>query len=151
MRNTPTDLELLDHIYETYYQDFLNFIPEKPSRVARIHVPLDLQKIATHFKTDINIIFGRLYYDLNHKYSYRDSGGLPVKLFNPEVHGTIPGEKEGTSIPKKDIDCVQFLYFVLAGLRDEDNKYSTMKIISWVSAATAVISLLISIIALARS
>lgn len=153
MRNTPTDLEILDHIYETYYQDYMNFLPEKPNRVARILVPLDLQKIATHFNIDINILFGRFYYDMNHKYNYKDSGGVPVKLFQSEVRGSLPHHTEkNKTVPHKDVDCIQFLYLasILADLRDENRKYNRANLISWISATAAIISLVISIVALAK-
>lgn len=153
MRNTPTDLEILDHIYNEYYQDFLNFLPEKPTRVDRILVPLDLQKIGTHFKMDINILFGRFYYDMNHKYSYKDGAGIPVKLFLNEVRGSLPHHTEkNKTVPTKNVDCIQFLYLasVVADLRHEHRKYTRANLISWISATAAIISIVISIVALAK-
>ena len=66
----PTDREILQEIYDRHYETYVSFSKEKPSRSAKIMVPIDIEIIAKHFKVDVDIIFGRLYYHLEKKFGY---------------------------------------------------------------------------------
>ena len=95
---------------------------------------------------DINILFGRFYYDMNRKYSYKDSGGIPVKLFLNEHRGNLPHETEkNKTVTHREVDCVQFLYLasILADLRDKEKKYNRANLISWIAAVVSAISVVI--------
>lgn len=149
MKKTPTDLEILDFIYNKYYQEYISFNKDKPQRETKIFVPLDIDKIASNFDVDKDIIFGRLYYHLNNMYSYkRDS--VTVSFFQNEILGAIGGAGEITRIVKKDIHAINFPYAasVLASLRDENKKYKTATLIGWISTGISLIAIVISIIAL---
>ena len=78
---------------------------------------------------DVDIIFGRLYYHLEKKYSYKRQDGSRVCLFTP--------------VAGKDRNCVNFplMASVLADLRRKNRKYKIGIII-------AVLTVIISIIAI---
>lgn len=69
MKHPPTDLKLLEHIYNAYYDTFVSFSRDNPSRGTKVYVPIQIQEIADHFGIDGDIIHGRLYYSLDQKYS----------------------------------------------------------------------------------
>lgn len=146
MRNTPTDLQLLEYIYTKYYQEYINYVPEKRQRVERIYVPLDLQRMATHFKVDINILFGRLYYHLDYKYAYKKDDGKRVAFFQNELHGDIYDVADGKHKAHRDVDCINFPYLtaVVANLREERKKYTEAAIIAACSVLISAIALLVS-------
>ncbi len=126
MPRTPTDLQILDRIYERYYASFTAFDEGKPQRSARIYVPIDVAELATHFGVDADIIFGRLYYHLEKKHGYKASDGADVPFFALRVGG--------------DAHCVNFPYLasVLADLRSGDRKYR-------LATGMAVVSFVISV------
>jgi hypothetical protein len=137
MAATPTDLQILQFIYNEYYKSFSSFVKENPTRVTKMYVPIDVDMIGEHFKIDGDIIFGRLYYHLNHKYSYKPDQNVSVDFFA----NTMRAENG-----KTDMHCVHFPYLasVLADLKDENKKF-------WWSAVLAIASLIISVIAIAIS
>jgi len=82
VQNSPTDLELLEEIYRRYYKSFTEFNEVTPERDSKIYVPIDIKSIAHHFNIDGDIIFGRLYYHLNPKFSVRtDNANAPFFRF----------------------------------------------------------------------
>lgn len=126
MKKPPTDLEILEYIYERYYSTFISFSREKPNRSSKVYVPIDIEAIAKRFKVDPDIIFGRLYYHLESKYGFTWPDGLNVHFF----------------CLQKDTDkhSVQFplLATVIASLREERNKHL---LATWLSIAAIIISL----------
>jgi hypothetical protein len=151
MRKTPTDLEILDLIYNDYYRTYLNFNKDNPQRETKIYVPIDIDKIANTLNVDNDIIFGRLYYHLNYKYSYKKDG-VTVPFFQDVILGANKAPGKITTIVKKEIHAINFPYMasVLATLRDEDRKFRTATWIAAISAGISLVSILISIIALAK-
>jgi hypothetical protein len=129
----PTDLKLLSHIYDSYYQTFSNYSKHEPDRAAKIYVPIDCAKVAEHLGVDPDIVFGRLYYHLENKYGYKQSDGARVHFFALRIG--------------KDIKCVNFplLSSVVAGLREESSKFWLATWISLVALALSVLSLGISV------
>jgi hypothetical protein len=129
MKKIPTDIEILEKIYRRYYDEFSAFSSDSPSRSAKVYVPIDIAELAKHFRVDVDIIFGRLYYHLEKKYGYTQSDNSKVHLF---------ALKAGA-----DTHCVHFplLAAVLAGLRDEKNKHR------W-AIGLAIVSLVLSIISI---
>lgn len=61
----PTDLAILEVIYDRYYDAFAQYAPR--DRAAKNYVRIDIPTIATHFNVDPDIVFGRLYYHLHQK------------------------------------------------------------------------------------
>jgi len=111
MRKAPTDLKILKSIYNKYYQQYAAYNDDNKTRSSKIHVPIDIEKLAEQMNIDCDIIFGRLYYHLNQKYSYEDPRGARVDMFSMRVG--------------KDRHCIHFPYMasVLASLQSDNQKY----------------------------
>ena len=79
------------------------------------------------------IQFGRLYYHLNKKYSYKNNDGSIVEFF-ARVIGV-------------DKNCIHFPYMasVLADLKYENRKYRTATIIALVALGISLVSLSIAL------
>lgn len=129
----PTDLDLLEAIHSRYYPDFLAFDKEKPTRSAKIYVPIEITEVAQSLGQDAYSVLVRLQHDLNHRYEYRDDNGRKVAFFSRQVG-------------KRDRECVNFPYLeaVLAKLRYENRKFKTATMI-------AVVSLVVSLMALVHT
>jgi hypothetical protein len=128
----PTDLQILERIYDRYYSTFAGYSKEAADRKAKIYVPIDIVAISQDLAVDGDIVFGRLYYHLEEKYGYTRSKGDRVHFFAVELGG--------------DRHCINFplMASVLAGLQEENRKY---QLSIWV----AVISLIVSIVAICVS
>ncbi len=128
----PTDLDVLNTIYDLYHPDFVAFEKGDGSRETKIHVPIDCKKIAKKLKVDPDIIFGRLYYHLNKQYSYKQPDGSNVSFFALKIGN--------------DSKCINFplMTSVLAGLRQEKRRF-------WIGTTIAIFALMVSIISLTIS
>ena len=124
----PTDLEILEYIYKNYYQVFESFDRSNPQRDAKIYVPIDCKDIGNHFKVDSDIIFGRLYYHLEKKYSY-SSDNATVHFFANRL--------------KEDIKCINFPYMasVLSELQDNQRKFTFSLVVSVIAISLSSLSL----------
>jgi hypothetical protein len=133
MRRPPTDLEILEEIYRRYYPVFVDPRRLEKNPHGKIHVPIDLAAIAAHFGTDLDIIFGRLYYHLNAKHSF-DQDGSRVDLFCLQVGG--------------ERHCIQFplLASLAADLRDQRNQYLWTLWLSIIATVLSVLALGVSIL-----
>ena len=129
MKKTPTDLELLGAIYDRYYDQFLEYSEENSDRESKIYVPIDCASIAERLGVDGDIVFGRLYYDLDNRYGYTKGDGTKVSFF--------------AFVVGKDRHCVNLplLASVLAGLRHENKRFM---VTTWI----AIIALIISSVSL---
>lgn len=125
MKWPPTDLELLEEIYKRYYSVFAGHSREEPTRSTKMFVPINIRELADHFNVDADIVFGRLYYDLEPKYGFENSDGTKVPFFYLKT-----GD---------DTNVVHFplLASVVAKLRDERKKHL---IATWISISALVIS-----------
>lgn len=81
MSKIPTDLEIIEDIYYRYFEEFRSYAKEQPDRIARIRVPVDLEEIADACGVEEELIFGRIYYHFNKKYSYKDENGETTTFF----------------------------------------------------------------------
>jgi hypothetical protein len=109
MKKLPTDRQVLRCIYDMYKAEYPG-VPGSDGRpINDPFLPVNLNHIAGHLGCPPEIIFGRLYYHLNHKYSYERRENVDVSFFYVEFKGRT--------------HCVQFplLASVLASL-DEDNR-----------------------------
>jgi hypothetical protein len=134
MKNLPTDLQILNYIYDTYYKQFIEFSKDNPTRSASIFVPIDIEMIANNFGVHVDIIFGRLYYHLEKKYGYQNKNGTGVPFFALKVGS--------------DKYCINFPYMasVLANLRDKEEKDKLTTSRSTWALLIAAISVIVSII-----
>ncbi len=125
----PTERELLLEIYRVNYDSFKAYSEQNKTRSTKIWVPINLEMLARKFRTDPDIIFGRLYYHLNEKYSHTASDGSKAEFFAIRIGG--------------DNHCVNFPYLssILGGLQDEQRKFV-------IATGIACISLLLSIVSI---
>lgn len=132
MKHSPTDIDILDNIYNNYYKEFSLYSKDKPNRQTKIYIPINIKKIADALKVDEDIIFGRLYYDFEKRFGYKQDDGSSVHFFS--------------LIVGNDRHCINFPYAasVLANMRDEKKKYR-------VSTGISVLSLIISIVSICLS
>ena len=134
MRPLPTDREILEVIYQRYYDTFASYSKESPDRETKIYVPVDLEGVATELGVDNDIVFGRLYYHLEQKHGYKRDDGTNVHFFSRYV--------------KDDRHCVNFplLASVLAGLQTEHMRFRLATAVSIISLCVAVAALAISLL-----
>jgi len=133
MKKIPTDLDILDAIYRSYYDEFCNYSEDDPKRSSKIFVPVDLQRIARQLDVDSEIVFGRLYYDLENRYGFKTGDNASVSFFAMKVGG--------------DRHAINFPYMtsVLAVLREENRKYRIATTMAFVSLGISIISFSISV------
>jgi hypothetical protein len=83
----PTDRKILQTIHDRYLGEFGKIDKDSPEpiRSSKIYGPIDCKAVATKLGVDPDIIFGRLYYHLNRKYSYTQDDGSKVDLFTMKV------------------------------------------------------------------
>lgn len=134
MKRLPTDLKILNAIYEQYYETFTSFNEEHKTRNSKVYVPIDIKPIAESLGVDGDIVFGRLYYHLDKKYAYRKENAVKVPFFEKNFNN----EKHIINFP--------LMASVLADLRDQEIKYlKTTKIASF-SVIISILAVLISIL-----
>jgi len=134
MKRLPTDLEILNAIYERYYEIFAQYTDGDDSRSTKIYVPIDIKQIAEDLKVDGDIVFGRLYYHLEKKHGYRQGDGSLAPFFSLSVGGSS--------------HCINFplAASVLADLRDQAKKHNVATWIAVGSLIISIVSIVISII-----
>jgi len=132
MSRIPTDLEIMEELYERYFESFRKYATEDPDRIARIRVPINVQEVAEACGVEEDMIFGRIFYHFNKKYSYKDEKGNVTTFF-------ITDKFEGLSVN------FPIVASVLADLRTEKRKTDNFLFISSSALAMSVIALLIAI------
>jgi hypothetical protein len=132
MEHIPTDLEILEDIYYRYYEEYKKYATEEPDRIARIRVPVDMQEIATACGVEEDMIFGRMFYHFNKKYSYKDDKGNITTFF-------MTDKFEGLSVN------FPLVASILADLNLEKRKTDTFLMISGGAALVSLIALVVSI------
>ena len=135
MTKIPTDLKILGVIYDRYYANFQAYSNASEIRSSKIYVPIDVEVLARSLNVDVDIVFGRLYYHLNEKFSYKKDDGSRVEFFAISVG--------------HDKNCINFPYLasVLADLTDQNRKHLTATLIAVLSLTIAILSIIISIFA----
>ncbi len=129
----PTDLALLDEIYKMNYGQFVDFSDANKQRSSKIWVPIDIETLARKFGLDPDIVFGRLYYHLNEKFSFQNSEGSKSEFFAMRIGS--------------DRHCINFPYLssIVASLKDERMKFLTATLIAGFSLAISLISIFIAV------
>jgi hypothetical protein len=135
MRRLPTDFEILNTIYERYYEEFASFARDEPGRPTKNFVSIDTKVLGGDMGVDGDIIFTRLYYYLDNRHGYKQDDGRTVHLFTRTLND----------------DVGQFINFpyaasILASLRDENRKYRLATCMAGVSLLLSVVSLVVSIL-----
>lgn len=127
MKKIPTDLEILQEIYESYYDAYRTYARRDPDNITTLRVLVNLNKVARACGVEEDMIFGRIYYHFNKKYSYKNKKGEIVSFF---------------STPKYDRLGVNFplLAAILADLKAEQEKRDE-------SISLAVFAIILSVVA----
>src|SRR5688572_15136054 len=99
---SPTDFEILKLIRDHYYNSFISFDKNVPNRLSKIYVPIDVDLIAEKLSVGGDIIFERLYYYLDKKYSYKNEDGSLVKFFTNSLHSGANKERHLINFPLLD-------------------------------------------------
>lgn len=80
-----TDREIFECLFSAYASEF-ELAQSAPDRDGnKIYVPIDVKNVAQLLDNDPHVLFGRLYYHLDPKYRYEQSGGALVHLFALQV------------------------------------------------------------------
>ena len=138
LRNAPTDLELLEEIYRRYYETFANYSNPRPERDCKVYVPIDVESLAEHFGVDGDIIFGRLYYHMNPKFSV-STGNAEARFFRFLNGENTPGRHR-----------VQFpmLASAVATMRESRNQFLWATGLAIGSLAFSVVALCFALVGL---
>ena len=129
----PTDREILKTIYEMYASEYPKYIEGEVRGVNDPFVPIDIWEIADKLHAQPELIFGRIYYHLNPKYSY-DKVTFYIVSFRDE---------NDNEIIKKSIHF-PLLSSILAGLNEERLKFFTPITISFLVFLVAASAVFIS-------
>lgn len=131
----PTDLEILNAIYNRYYDTFIAYSRDvKMARVSKVLVPIDIEAIASVFKVNPDIVFGRLYFHLEPKHGYTKDDEARVVFFEKEIAG---GDRHVVNFP--------LLSSVLAGLRYEHKKQRDATGLAIAALVLSLVSIVISV------
>ncbi|MDP6548522.1 MAG: hypothetical protein QF659_00415 [Dehalococcoidia bacterium] len=133
MKRTPTDLAILNVIYESYYDTFPNYENDPSSRSTYLFVPIDIEALAKNLRVNKEIIFGRLYYHLEARYGYKQDDGARVHFFALNMG--------------RHHHRVHFPYLasVLASLREEHHRFQTVTLLALGSFLISVLAVSISV------
>lgn len=120
--NIPTERQVLRCIYDTYAPSF----PTKASTAGTVMIETDIEALAAKLKCDKHMLFGYLYYYLDHKYAYPTGENSSVKLFAVKA-----GElKHAVNLP--------YLAAILATADQEHSKFAWSLGVSLVALALSV-------------
>lgn len=110
MNKLPTDRAILKCIYRMYESAYPGVQPESPRGENDPYLAIDVPAVAAKLRCKPELLFGRLYYHLDHKHRYKQDNGALVPLFYLKV-----GEKR---------HAVHFPYLaaILAGHEQEHRK-----------------------------
>lgn len=133
MAAIPTDERMLAEIYRRYLRTFSDWSDENRTRTAKIWVPIDIEALAKRFRSDPDLIFGRLYYHMNEKYGSSTGDGDRVNFFNMRLG--------------QDRHCVNFplLTSVLSDLQDDKKRFLISSRLAGLSLIVSSASILIAI------
>ena len=133
MTAVPTDLKIFETLYRKYAEDFAVRSKASEAGQSKIYVPIDVDGVAKELGTDAHILFGRLYYHLDHRYRYKQDNGAMVHLFAI----VVGAEKH----------CINYPYLagLLADYRLQDRRKQWALGISILSIAIAAAALLAQI------
>jgi hypothetical protein len=85
MMKISTDREIFEALQSMYAAAFEAAQVASDKNGNRIYVPIDVAEVARRIGNDPHVLFGRLYYHLDAKYRYEQSGGAIVHLFALQV------------------------------------------------------------------
>jgi hypothetical protein len=131
MEEIPTDFEILEDIYYRYYDEFRTYAKKEPDRIARIRVPIDVEEVANACGVEEDMIFGRIFYHFNKKYSYKDEKGEITTFFTTDKF-------EGLSVN------FPLVASILADMHAQKKRKDTFTLISGTAIAISLIALFVA-------
>jgi len=121
-KRIPTEREVLRCIYDTYEPSF----PGEGASINKVMVAIDIEALAAKLGCDKHVLFGYLYYHLDHKYRYESGENAKVHLFAPRA-----GElRHAINLP--------YLAAILAGQDQEHSKFVWSLGVSLVALALSI-------------
>lgn len=130
-RPIPTEREVLRAIYEMY----VDLFADGNATEGKSFIPIDVPAVAKRLSCDTNLLFGYLYYYLEHKYRYKGSGDTIVSLFAMQIGGVCHAINFG------------YLAAILAGHDQEHSKYRWSLSISLIALALSVGAIVAQVVA----
>jgi hypothetical protein len=130
MRPLPTDLQILEAIYDRYYDEFQSFTTATPDRQAKNYVSIDIPALASKLQVDPDIVFGRLHYHLQEQHGFERKSGhstVYVPFFTKEFGGNH------VNFP--------LLSSVLASLREDERRFRSDRALSIVAIVFSVVAI----------
>ena len=121
-KSIPTERQVLRCIYDMYESSF----PIKGPSIGKVFIEIDIEVVAAKLSCDKHILFGYLYYHLDHKYRYKTGENSSTHLFTPQA-----GElRHAINLP--------YLAAILAGQDQEHSKFIWSLGVSLVALALSV-------------
>jgi hypothetical protein len=126
MTKLSTDREILECIYSDHSEAFSNVQLGPDKDASKIYVPIDIPAIAERIDNNAHVLFGRLYYHLDHKYRYKQDNDAWVHLFAFKV-----GDSR---------HCINYPYLA-AILSQHREQHSASRVTFWLAVAALALSL----------
>ncbi|MAO63698.1 MAG: hypothetical protein CL666_01730 [Balneola sp.] len=133
MSKIPTDFEIMEEIHDRYYDTFRKYATEEPDRIARIRVPIKINEVAEAIGVEQDMIFGRVFYHFNKKYSYKDEKGDITTFF-------ITDKFEGLSVN------FALVASTLAEMKQEKQKADQYLIVSGTAIALSIFAIILAVL-----
>ena len=130
-KRVPTERQVLRCIYDLYEPRF----PVEGSSFGKALVQIDMEAVANRLRCEKNVLFGYLYYHLDHKYRYPSGEKAFVHLFVP----TAGDLKNAVNLP--------YLAAILAGLDQEHSKFAWSLGVSLIALALSVGAIVAQLVA----
>jgi hypothetical protein len=120
----PTERKVLRFIYDMNESKYLEEV--KKSNIGQVMVPIDLDAVSSKLGCSKYLLFGYLYYHLDHKHRYKSGENASVHLFAPRA-GAL---QNAVNFP--------YLAAILAGHDQEHSKFAWSLGVSLVALALSV-------------
>lgn len=124
VKRIPTEREVLRCIYDMYESDYC--AEANPASSQQVAFPIDFDAVSERLGCNKYLLFGYLYYHLDHKYRYPSGESGYVYLFSPKV-GDL---RHAVNFP--------YLAAILASLDQEHSKFAWSLGVSLVALALSV-------------
>jgi len=125
MTKIPTDLEILDLIFESYYKPFA----EVPRNERSAFISIDIKELSRKLGVDPDIVFGRLYHWLEKKHGVGDSHFFSI---------SVGSKKNAVNFP--------MLSSILADLRRGRRTETTALVLSIISIVISLLSFVTALV-----
>lgn len=133
MHKLPTDRYLLECIFNLHKGDYPGPIGPSGHPANDPYVAIDIKALAKKLECSPQLLFGRLYYHLDHKYRYRQDDGSLVPLFYLKVDG----KRHAVNFP--------YLAAIVAERNQEFRRYVLSLLTSAIALGISIASLFVNL------